>query len=64
VLFSPATREPLMSLPRFAVVIFPLCVALAAWTERRPFIRAIIGALCLVGLTWLSARFVLFVWVA
>jgi hypothetical protein len=64
VLFSPANREPLMSLPRFAVVVFPLCVALAAWTERRPFIRAIVAALCLVGLTWLSARFVLFVWVA
>ena len=64
VLFSPAIRQPLMSTPRFTVVIFPLFVALAAWTDRRPVLRALIAAACLVGLTWLSARFVLYVWVA
>lgn len=64
VLFSPATRQPLMSLPRFALVVFPLAMALAAWTSRRPLVRAVVVGLSLVALAWLSARFALYVWVA
>ena len=63
-LCNPVARQPLMSLPRFALVVFPLFMALAACTERRPLIRALVVGVCLVGLAWLTARFVLFVWVA
>ena len=63
-LSNPAARQPLMSLPRFALVVFPLFMALAACTERRPLIRALVVGVCLVGLAWLTARFVLFVSVA
>lgn len=63
-LSNPDTRQPLMSLPRFALVVFPLFMALAACTERRPLIRALVVGVCLVGLAWLTARFVLFAWVA
>ncbi len=64
VLANPDTGQPLASLPRYAVVVFPLYMAIAACTERRPVIRALIVAACLTGLVVLTARFVLFAWVA
>lgn len=63
-LCNPATGEPLLSLPRLVLVVFPLFMALAARTERRPVVRALLVCLCLVGLAWLTARFVIFAWVA
>ena len=63
-LCNPATGEPLLSLPRLVLVVFPLFVALAARTERRPVVRALLVGVCLVGLAWLTARFVIFAWVA
>ncbi|MGD0997267.1 MAG: mannosyltransferase family protein [Thermoleophilia bacterium] len=63
-LFNPARAEPLMSLPRLALVVFPLLMALATATQKRPLVRALVVSLCLVGLAWLTARFVLFAWVA
>jgi Mannosyltransferase (PIG-V) len=64
VLTNPDTGQPLASLPRYSVVMFPLYMAVAACTQRRPIIRALIVSLCLVGLVILTARFVLFAWVA
>ena len=32
----PVTAQPLMSLPRYMVVLFPLSIGLAAWLTRRP----------------------------
>lgn len=64
VLFSPAAGQPLDSLPRFVLVVFPLFMALAACTERRPLIRTLVVSLCLVGLVYLTCRFVLLAWVA
>ena len=64
VLANPDTGQPLASLPRYAVVVFPLYMAMAACTQRRPVIRALIVAACLTGLVVLTARFVLFAWVA
>jgi hypothetical protein len=46
------------------LVVFPLFMALAARTERRPVVRALLVGVCLVGLAWLAARFVIFAWVA
>jgi hypothetical protein len=63
-LCNPATGEPLLSLPRLVLVVFPLFMALAARTERRPVVRALLVGVCLVGLAWLAARFVIFAWVA
>jgi hypothetical protein len=63
-LSTPGRGEPLLSLPRLALVVFPLFMALAACTERRPLVRALVVSVCLVGLAWLSARFVIFAWVA
>jgi hypothetical protein len=64
VLLNPVVGQPLASIPRYALVIFPLYIALAACTERRPRVRALAVVLCLVGLAWLTTRFVLFAWVA
>lgn len=64
VLSNPVAGQPLASLPRYALVVFPLFMAVAACTERRPLVRAVLVGLCLVGLAWLTARFVLFAWVA
>ena len=64
VLANPDAGQPLASLPRYAVVVFPLYMAVAACTQRRPVIRALIVAACLAGLVVLTARFVLFAWVA
>lgn len=63
-LMSPARGESLMSLPRLALVIFPLYMALAAATARRPGLRAVIVGVFLIGLVWLTSRFVIFTWVA
>ena len=63
-LLNPERGEPLVSLPRYAVVIFPLFMALAVATRHKPRTRALVVGLCLVGLAWLTARLVLFAWVA
>jgi hypothetical protein len=63
-LCNPAARQPLASLPRYTLVVFPLYMAVAACTQRRPLIRWLVVSVCLVGLAWLTARFVLFAWVA
>ncbi len=63
-LANPENTEPLVSLPRYMVVVFPLFMALGVCTKDRPRTRALLVGLCLVGLAWLTARFVLFAWVA
>jgi hypothetical protein len=59
----PASPEPLMSLPRFVAVLFPLQMWLAVWCEeRRDTERAL--AACAVVLGLLSAQFATWRWVA
>ncbi len=60
----PVTPQPLMSLPRFLVVLFPLGIWLAAWLVGRP--RAKLGALVLSGLAlaFFTAQFATWHWVA
>jgi hypothetical protein len=60
----PALGVPLLSLPRFIVVVFPLFVALAAVSQRRPWLQAAIIAMFVLGLVLLTARFAAFEWVA
>jgi hypothetical protein len=60
----PVTPQPLMSLPRFLVVLFPLSIWLAAWLVGRP--RATRAALVLSALAMVAfvAQFATWHWVA
>jgi hypothetical protein len=60
----PVTTQPLMSLPRFLVVLFPLPMWLAAWlsAHRRARAPALICSVAL--LAFCSAQFATWHWVA
>ena len=60
----PVAPQPLMSLPRFLVVLFPLSIWLAAWLAAHP--RARIPALAASGLlmAFFVAQFATWHWVA
>jgi hypothetical protein len=60
----PVGGTPLLSLPRFVIVVFPLFVALAAVSERWRWLQAAIIAVFVLGLVLLTARFAAFEWVA
>ena len=60
----PVRGAPLLSLPRFVIVVFPLFVALAAVSERRRWLQAVIIAVFVLGLVLLTSRFAAFAWVA
>ena len=60
----PVRGAPLLSLPRFVVVVFPFFVALAAVSERRRWLQAVITVVFVLGLVLLTARFAAFEWVA
>ena len=60
----PVRGTPLLSLPRFVAVVFPLFVALAAVSERRRWLQAVIIVVFVLGLVLLTARFAAFEWVA
>jgi hypothetical protein len=63
-LLEPTKTRPLFSLPRFAVVIFPLAIAGALISERRPIVRWVVAAVCALALIWLTARYACDQWVA
>ena len=63
-LLAPRPQVPLMSMPRFALVAFPLFVALAAWGESRPRARWVLVAIFATVLVFCTARFVLWLFVA
>jgi Mannosyltransferase (PIG-V) len=60
----PVAPQPLMSLARFLVVLFPLGMVVAAWLAARPRARA--PALCCsaVALMFFAAEFATWHWVA
>lgn len=59
----PVSPEPLMSLPRFVAVLFPLQMWLALWCgERRDVERTLAASAVLLGL--LTAQFATWRWVA
>jgi hypothetical protein len=63
-LFAPRPQVPLMSMPRFVIVAFPVMVALAVVTDGRPRLRwALIGVFA-AGLVFLTGRFALWLFVA
>ncbi|MEA2352362.1 MAG: hypothetical protein QOJ14_776 [Thermoleophilaceae bacterium] len=55
-LYSPAYGEPLRSLPRLLLPVFPLTMWLASWTERRGITRPVV-AVSAVALVVLTAAF-------
>jgi hypothetical protein len=60
----PVAPQPLMSLPRFEVVLFPLAMWLGAWLAERPRARApALGAMALLMALFVS-EFATWHWVA
>ena len=60
----PVTAQPLMSLPRFLLVLFPLFIWLAAWLVERPRLQRpalVLSAALMVGFL---AQFATWHWVA
>lgn len=55
----PTRLHPLYSFPRFTVVIFPLFMALAYATRKRPVLAWVLIACSFVGMMWLTRTFVL-----
>jgi hypothetical protein len=60
----PSTRWPLLSLPRFGLVIFPLFLALAAVTAGRPRLHTAVVACSAVLLGVAVVQWALWQWVA
>lgn len=62
-LFAPSTVHPLMSMPRFGLVLFPLFVVIALLIrDRRQAL--LLGALSSVGLVLLTMQFAQWYWVS
>jgi hypothetical protein len=60
----PVAPQPLMSLPRFLVVLFPLSMWLAAWLAARPRARAPALAVSALLMALFVAQFATWHWVA
>jgi hypothetical protein len=60
----PVQAQPLMSLPRFLVVLFPLVIWLAAWLADRPRARMPVLVLSGVLMAFFVAQFATWHWVA
>jgi hypothetical protein len=63
-LSDPVSSQPLMSLPRFLVVLFPLSIWLAAWLSEHPRARTptLVASGCMMAL--FVAQFATWHWVA
>jgi hypothetical protein len=53
----PSVQRPLFSMPRFLLVIFPVFIALALITDRRPKLRVAMLALFVSGYLFLTIEF-------
>jgi hypothetical protein len=60
----PVLAQPLMSLPRFLLVLFPLNIWLATWLATRPRARAPVIALSALLMACFVAQFATWHWVA
>ncbi len=60
----PVASQPLMSLPRFLVVLFPLTIWLAAWLSERPRMRWPAVASSAASMAFFAAQFATWHWVA
>ena len=62
-LSEPVTPEPLMSLPRFLAVLFPIFMWLALWCEEREA-TARVAAVSAIGLGLFTAEFATWHWIS
>lgn len=60
----PVTGQPLMSLPRFLIVLFPLSIASGAWLAERPRAHRPLLALSALSMVVFLAQFSTWHWVA
>ncbi|MFL5951539.1 MAG: mannosyltransferase family protein [Gaiellaceae bacterium] len=60
----PSSRWPLLSLPRFGLVVFPFFLALAALTARRPRAHVLVAATSALFLGIAIVQWALWQWVA
>jgi Mannosyltransferase (PIG-V) len=60
----PVASQPLMSLPRFLVVLFPLSIALAVWLAAHPRARIPTLAVSALLMAFFVAQFATWHWVA
>jgi hypothetical protein len=60
----PVAAQPLMSLPRFLIVLFPLSMWLGAWLERRPRGRVVLLGISALALAFFAGQFATWHWVA
>jgi hypothetical protein len=60
----PVSSEPLMSLPRFLLVLFPLTMWLAGWLAARPRARVPVLALSAISMMFFTGAFATWHWVA
>jgi hypothetical protein len=60
----PVTPQPLMSLPRFLVVLFPLSIWSGAWLAARPRAQIPVLAISAALMTFFAGQFVTWHWVA
>jgi hypothetical protein len=60
----PVEPQPLMSLPRFLLVLFPLFIAVAAWAEEGRRRGPVLLALSAIGLAVYSGIFATWHWIA
>jgi len=60
---APTTGEPLRSLPRFSLVIFPLWISLALWATERRRVRVVVAACAPLVVLW-SVLFTSWTWAA
>jgi hypothetical protein len=60
----PVAPQPLMSLPRFELVLFPLGMALAVWLAAHPRLRVPVLVCCALLMGFFVAQFATWHWVA
>jgi hypothetical protein len=63
-LSEPASSQPLMSVPRYLVVLFPLGIWLAAWLAERPRLQRPVLGLSAALMVLFLAQFATWHWVA
>jgi hypothetical protein len=63
-LSEPVKSQPLMSLPRFLVVLFPLFIWLGAWLAERPRVQLPALVLSALLMMFFAAQFATWHWVA
>ncbi|MHB8532839.1 MAG: hypothetical protein ACYDC2_08965, partial [Solirubrobacteraceae bacterium] len=60
----PVTPQPLMSLPRFLLVLFPLTIGVASWLSEHPRARRPLLAFSTLLMVFFLCQFSTWHWVA